>query len=227
MLSRLEALKKSFLFSFVDRESVQKIASISHLKTFRKNDCIFHEGDSALGFYIVVKGRIKIYKLSFAGAEHILHLVGEGASFAEAVVFGHLDRYPAFAQALSDTKVLFIPKKDFLSLMRSDFGLTLSILSSMSEKLKYFNILVEELSLKSADSRLAKYLLDLALKKKADFFNLDVKKVELAKKLGIVPETLSRTFARLRTKRIIRISRQLVTLLNKEALHSISSGEKA
>ncbi|HAJ57831.1 MAG TPA: hypothetical protein DCL35_08765 [Candidatus Omnitrophica bacterium] len=226
MFSVAEALKKSFLFSFIDPSSVHKIAAISRLKAFQKNDIIFQDGDAASGFYIVARGMVKVYKLSFAGAEHILHMVGDGGSFAEAVVLGRLDRYPAFAEAALDSELLFIPKKDFLGLMRSDFGLTLSILSSMSEKLKYFNALVEGLSLQDADSRLAKYLLDLSIKNKSDSFALDVKKVDLAKKLGIVPETLSRIFNRFKTRRIIRLTKAQVTILNKGSLHAISSGEK-
>lgn len=223
---RQAALKKSDLFSRVDTQSLQKISAISRFKNFSKKETIFQEGDPALGFFIVAQGKVKITKLSFMGAEHILHLVGHGGSFAEAVVFGRLEHYPAYAEALSATRVLFIPKNDFLGLMRSDFGLTLAVLSSLSEKLKTFNVLIEELSLKDADSRLAKYLLDLALQRKSDSFVLDVKKTELAKKLGIAPETLSRLLRRFKIRRIIRLSNDAVALLKKDILRAISSGEK-
>ncbi len=221
------ALRHSFLFSSLNDDSIHKIVKIAHLKNYHKNEIVFQEGDPALGFYIVGKGRIKIYKLSVEGAEHILHLVGDGGSFAEAVVFGRLNHYPAFAEAVSDSQAVFINKKEFLSLMKSDFDLTLSVLSSMSEKLKYFNTLVEELSLKSADSRLSKYLLDLSVKNKSDSFRLDARKSELAKRLGIVPETLSRILRRLKNKRVIRIAQDKITLLDKKILFSLSCGEKS
>lgn len=227
MVDRLDALKRSFLFSYCNPQSISKISRITHLKSYQKNDVVFQEGDPALGFYLVASGRVKVYKLSFSGDEHILHVVSEGGSFAEAVVFSPMDRYPAFAEALSEARLLFIPKREFLDLMRNDFTLTLSVFSSMSEKLRSFNTLVEELSLKSADSRLAKYLLDLAMKKKSDMFSLDIKKVELSKRLGIAPETLSRLLRRFKSRRILAMSGHEIRLLNKESLRLISSGEKA
>lgn len=224
---KLQALRKSFLFSDIDPQSLPKISRISYLKRFHRNELIFQEGELASGFFIVAKGMVKIYKLSFSGGEHILHFIGEGGLFAEAVVFGRLTHYPAFAEAMQETEVFYIPKKDFLSLMKSDFSLTLSVLSSMSEKLKYFNALIEELSLKSADARVAKYLLDFSFKKKSDSFVLDVQKLELAKKLGMAAETLSRIFRRLKNEHILRLNKNQVVLLNKEKLQVISSGEKA
>jgi CRP/FNR family transcriptional regulator len=226
MKNKIQALRQCPLFSYISKESFDKISGIARFKGFCKNDSIFQEGDDALGFFVVIKGKVKVYKLSVSGAEHILHVVHEGGSIAEAVVFGNMTRYPAFAEALGETEVLFIPKKDFLSLMRSDFSLTLSVLGSMSEKLRYFNALIEELSLKGADARLAKYLLDLSLKRKSESFSLDVKKVELAKRLGIAPETLSRNFKKLVKKHLLRVSRDQITLLDKETLQDISSGEK-
>lgn len=225
MKNKIQALRQCLLFSYISRESFDKISSLARFRDFRRNDQIFQEGDDALGFFIVAKGKVKVYKLSVSGAEHILHIVQEGGSIAEAVVFGNMTRYPAFAEALAETEVLFIPKKDFLSLMRSDFSLTLSVLGSMSEKLRYFNALIEELSLKGADARIAKYLLNLSFKKKSGSFSLDVKKVELAKRLGIAPETLSRNFKKLAKKHILRVSRDHITLLDKIALQDISGGE--
>jgi CRP/FNR family transcriptional regulator len=226
MSDRTDALKKSHLFSCLDVAGLAKIAAISHFKDFPKKETIFREGAPALGFFIVARGKVKVVKLSLSGAERILHLVGEGGSFAEAVVFGRLERYPAYAEALSSARVLFIPKKDFLDLMKSDFSLTLAVVSSLSEKLKAFNDLVEELSLKDAPSRLAKYFLDLAFKEQDDSFALEIKKTELAKKLGIVPETLSRLLRRFKSKRLIRCSRDTVTLIKKDILQGVASGEK-
>lgn len=224
--SRLHALRHSFLFSSVDPQNLSKIASITLVRSFDKHEQIFREGEAASGFFIVAKGKVKVYKLSLSGGEHILHIINEGASFAEAVVFGSLKQYPAFAEALEKTETLFIPKNDFLNAMKSDFTLTQAVMASLAEKLRYFNTLVEELSLKEADARIAKYLLDISFKKNSDSFVLDIKKVELAKKLGIAQETLSRIFKRFRKQRIITLQKARFTLVGKTRLTKIASGEK-
>jgi CRP/FNR family transcriptional regulator len=224
--SRLHALRHSFLFSSIDQQNLSKIARIILVKSFDKRELIFKEGDVASGFFVVAKGKVKIYKLALNGGEHILHIINEGGSFAEAVVFGSLKQYPAFAEALEKTQILFVPKNDFLSAMKADFTLTQAVMASLAEKLRYFNELVEELSLKEADARIAKYLLDISFKKNSNSFILDIKKVELAKKLGIAPETLSRIFRRFKERRIITLQKTQFTLVSKDRLTKIASGDK-
>lgn len=226
MVNKRDVLHNSALFSSLSPQALSKISLFCLTKTFEKDDTIFYEGDQAYGFFILAKGKVKVYKLSSKGDEHIIHLVKEGGSIAEAVAFGNMNRYPAYAQALEDSELIFIPKKEFLSVIKSDFSLTLSVLSSLSERLRYFNSLVEELSLKEADARLAKYLLDLSLRKKSDLLVLDDKKVELARRLGIAPETLSRLFKKFTLNRIIRISKNNIQLFNKQCLIRLASGEK-
>jgi CRP/FNR family transcriptional regulator len=217
-------LRRSFLFSSVSADALSRFASLARGHVFAKGDMIFEEGAAADGFYIVAAGRVKIFKLSASGDEHILHLVTDGGCFAEAVVFGRLKQYPAFAQALTQTYALFILRDGFLSLMRSDFSLVLSVFGSMSEKLRYFNGLIEELSLKEADARLAKYLLDLSMKSHGRIVTLDTRKVELARRLGIAPETLSRLFAKFKKRRILGLQGLRVTLMDVDQLRRLSSG---
>jgi len=224
--SRLHALRHSFLFSTIDPQNLSKIARIVSVRSFDKRELIFQEGEEASGFFVVAKGKVKIYKLALNGDEHILHIINEGGSFAEAVVFGSLKQYPAFAEALEKTEILFVPKNDFLSAMKYDFTLTQAVMVSLAEKLRYFNTLVEELSLKEADARIAKYLLDISFKKNIGSFILDIKKVELAKKLGIAPETLSRIFKRFKKQRIITLQKARFTLVDKDRLIKIASGAK-
>lgn len=223
--SKIQSLRETALFSCADQHGLELIERIAVEKNFRPHGVIFAEGAEARGFYIVLKGKVKVYKLSSAGSERILHIIAQGETLAEAVVFGGISKYPAFAEALAESTLLWVPKEPFLQLMKSDFSLTLSVLSSLTAKLKYFNRLVEELSLKSADARVAKYFLDLAVRAQSDSFSLDLKKNQLAQRLGIVPETLSRIFKKFKSRRWVRMADQQVTLLNKNSLLRISCGD--
>jgi len=213
------------LFCRIDPLYLGAIRNFSILHKFAAGEAVFREGEPAAGFFVVLKGKIKVYKLSVSGAEKILHIISEGGSVAEAVLFRGIERYPAFAEALEDAELLYVPSKDFLDLMKRHFDLVLSVLASLSEKLRFFNTLIEDLSLKSASARLAKYLLDMAVSAGGDCFELDTKKNDLARRLGIVPETFSRLIRRMSQQHILRVQKKQIRLLNRRKLERLSSGE--
>jgi CRP/FNR family transcriptional regulator, dissimilatory nitrate respiration regulator len=106
------SLAHTFLFnSFSDKEIDILIAATS-LKKVHKGDQIFSEGLEATAFFIVVSGKVKIYKLSPDGKEYTLHIHGPGDPFAEAAIFDSLT-YPASCVALENTTLLRISKEDY------------------------------------------------------------------------------------------------------------------
>lgn len=224
------ALKNCRLFSGLDSDSLQRVASLGRLKRFRKGELIFSEGEPATGFYVVVSGKVKIYKLSRDGREQILHVVGQGETFAEAALFSG-ESYPAFAEGLTDCQTVFLGKEGFFDLIRRDPQLAMNIIATLSTLLRRFNKMIEELSLKEISARLAKYLLDELLKSGVPSatgveIHLDVTKSQLAAALGTVSETLSRTLKKLKEREIIDVSGKCITILNDQALREISAGLK-
>jgi len=226
MKDKAAILRRCALFARLSPKALAACASLATVRRFEKGEDVFEEGAPARGFYVVADGRVKVYKLSAAGEEHILHIVEAGGAFAEAVVFGPVMSYPAFAEAIIPAYCVFIPKDPFLELLRSDFSLTLSVLASLNERLRAFTVLIEELSLKDADARLARYLLDCGTRAGSPSFVLSVRKVELARRLGVAPETLSRVFGRFRKRRLLRMSGAGVTLRDRGALARVASGRQ-
>ncbi|MFB3919155.1 hypothetical protein BU251_06250 [Candidatus Velamenicoccus archaeovorus] len=219
------SLHRCFLFCRIDPRYLGAIRNFSIRRKFAAGETVFREGEPAAGFFVVLNGRVKVYKLSVSGEERILHVISEGGSVAEAVLVGGIERYPAFAETLTDSELLYVPKRQFLDLMRRHFDLSLSVLASLSEKLRFFNSLIEELSLKSASSRMAKYFLDTAVQRNSDQFELDIRKNELAARLGIVPETFSRIARKMSLRRILQLRKKHVRLLDRSKLERLSSGE--
>jgi CRP-like cAMP-binding protein len=223
-------LKKSCLFGSLPEKDLDQIKKIAHCKEYLKSDNIFEEGGKARGFYIVISGKVKVYKLSADGREQILHFISEGDSFGDAVVF-HGKTYPAYAQALSDTKLVFIEKKGFVNLIREHPDISLKIMASLSAMLRDFSRLVEDLSLKEVSSRLAGYLVEQAEKRGKETLEgkrlmLDLNKTQLAFRLGTIPETLSRSFGKFKEQGIIRMDRNHIVILNEQALARIARGIK-
>ncbi|MGC9022783.1 MAG: Crp/Fnr family transcriptional regulator, partial [Dissulfurimicrobium sp.] len=174
--------------------------------------------------YAVFSGRVKIFKLSPDGKEQILHVFGPGEPFGEVAVFEGIN-FPAYAQAMDDVTAIFIPKERFVELIARDPALTLNMLSVLSVRLKKFTHLIEDLSLKDTPGRLAKYILLLSDKGHgSDKIRLDITKNQLAGLLGTIPETLSRIFARLSGRGLIRMEGADITILDRRGLEDLAQG---
>ena len=222
------SLKKCPLFSGLEDGEIAELGGISISKRYPKGALIFSEDEEAKGFFVVISGKVKIYKLSPEGKEQILHIISPGETFAEAALFTG-STYPAFAESLAQTQVLYFSKESFLNLIRKNPQISLNMIASLSHWLRKFVSLVEELSLKDVSARLSKYLIDLSARsgrssERGVEFELDINKSQLASQLGTISETLSRALKKLRDRRIIKVEGKKITILQKEALEDISSG---
>ncbi len=226
----INILKQCPLFAGLKEEDLRKIKSISIPKKIVKKELIFAEGETAKGFYVILSGKVKLYKISPEGKEQILHIVSAPDAFAEAALFLE-GTYPAYAEALSDGQLLFIPARDFTQMIERNPKLSINMIISLSHFLKKFTALIEELSLKEVSSRVAKYLLDLSLKAEREgkdpmWVEFDMSKSQLASRLGTISETLSRTLGKLKTKEIIDVKKHRVKILNRKSLEELASGLK-
>ena len=223
-------VRDCYLFSGLNEEEFQGVGRITTFHSLKKNDSVFFEGDKAEGFFFLCQGRVKLFKTSIEGKEQLLHIVYPGETFAEAAMFeGNI--YPATAQVMDDSDLLFIDKKGFLSLLKRHPEIGLRMLGNISRYLHHFTRLVEDLSLKEVSSRLAKYFLDVMDRdgiplENGVALNLDIDRSDLAARLGTVRETLSRTLRTFRDKGVIEVRGKKILILDKDALGKISEGAK-
>ncbi|MCF6290445.1 MAG: Crp/Fnr family transcriptional regulator [Desulfobacterales bacterium] len=221
----IQHLNAISLFNGLTKDQYNDLAMILTDQEFNRGQTIFNEGDDGVGFYVIVTGRVKIYKVSPDGKEQILHILGPGDPFAEVAVFSS-NRYPAHAEALRKSRLLFFPKDSFLKLVRDTPSLSLNMLASMSMRLKRFSHMIEALSLKEVPGRLAAHILYLREKRQgAPEVELDMAKAQLASLLGTIPETLSRILAKMSKQELIRINGPKITILDPEGLAALAEGE--
>ncbi|MHB8910517.1 MAG: Crp/Fnr family transcriptional regulator [Syntrophales bacterium] len=209
------------LFAGLSRAQYEALARIGVRRSWRKGERIFSEGDEGTGFYVVVAGRVKIFKVSTDGKEQILHLFGPGESFGEVSVFTG-QGFPADAVAAAQTTLLFFPRVAFSALIQRDPALALNMLAQLSRRLMQFAGLIEDLSLKEVPGRLAKYLLYLSDKDGEGGVELDVSKGQLASLLGTIPETLSRILAKMNRRGLIRSRGAQIRIIDRRALEEIA-----
>lgn len=223
-------LKRCPLFAGLKDEDLKRVRAIATLKQVRKKEVLFSDGEETKGFYVILSGKVKLYKISPDGKEQILHVVSAPDAFAEAALFLE-GTYPAFAETLTDCQLLFVPKRNFTQWLEKNPQLSINMIVSLSHHLRHFASLIEELSLKEVSSRIAKYLLDLSLKSSKEGKNpgeveLDLSKTQLALKLGTISETLSRTLGKMKNKGIIDVKKNRIRILDHKLLEELASGLK-
>ncbi len=206
------------LFSGLSDPQLEALARIARVKSVARGETIFFEGEQANGFYMVARGKVKIFKMSLGGREQILHIFGVGEPFGEVPVF-HGNPFPASASTLEASEVLFFPRSEFVELVTTNTSLALSMLAMLSMRLRRFATQVENLTLKEVPGRLASYLLYLVEEQgREDQVILDVPKGQLANLLGSTPETLSRIFAKMKEEGLIQVQGKTIQLLDLEGL---------
>ena len=214
------------LFKGLSDQQLDEISTISISRNYRRGESIFMEGDAADGFYIVADGQVKIFKTSLEGKEQILHIYGPGNPFGEVPVFSG-SRFPANAQALVKSQILFLPRKAFVRLIADHPSLSMNMLGELSMRLRQFTVQIENLSLKEVPSRLASYLTVLAKEQEpGDRVTLTISKGQLASLLGTIPETLSRIFAKMTAQKLIRVEGKEIYLLDRTGLEDLATAGK-
>jgi CRP/FNR family transcriptional regulator len=221
----LDFLAELDLFKDLPDSQLRAIGTIAKPLKYDRGDPIFLEGDRCLGFFLVQSGRVKVYKMSADGKEQILHWFEEGDRFAEVPAFDG-GYYPASASALEKTQLLLIPNQALLALVEQYPSLAFHLLASLSRHLRRFANLIDTLSLKDVSSRLAGYLLELSDRQGSDRLELDLAKGQLAAFLGTIPETLSRTFAKLTQANLIEIEARQIEIRDRDSLQRLAEGDK-
>ena len=214
------------LFSELSIEQLRKISSFSKIKKFKKNEIIFREDDFYLGFYILLKGTVKIFKVSPKGKESVLHIIKPLNAFADIPLFDG-GNYPVNAVAVEESIALLIPKDKFLALLKSDSDMSLKMLSGFAKRLKSLITQVENLNSSEVPVRLAKYLLNEIKTSGAErlpepFIKLSIPKTTLAAFIGTITETLSRTFKKLQDDKIIRVVGKKIFISDYERLKKLA-----
>jgi CRP/FNR family transcriptional regulator, dissimilatory nitrate respiration regulator len=216
-------LRSCQLFAGLPPEDVRNIAAITMVKSLAKDEYLFHEGDVAVGFYIVQRGSINVHRVSAAGKEQIIHVFRSGESFAEATLA--TDRgYPADARALESSQVLLVQKSGILTLLRRQPELALRMLGAMSSHLRVLVGQLEDLTLKDVETRFMNWLVKRCPDRRSEQpvpIELKTTKRVLAAELGTVSETFSRTLAKFRSEKLLAVKGKTLTVLSPARLDAL------
>ena len=194
----LKAAAQTAVLCGLDPRTVQALLAPATVVELEPGDALFRQGEPATAFFIVVAGWVKLYRMTPAGDEAVLHVLTKGESIAEAVAFAG-GCYPATASAATDSRVVLIPAHHVMNCIREMPDIAIPMIASTSQHLHRLVQRVEQLSAQSGLQRVAEFLAALCPNINGSCrISLPYDKSLIAGRLGLKPESLSRVFAKLR-----------------------------
>ncbi|HHJ16515.1 MAG TPA: fumarate/nitrate reduction transcriptional regulator Fnr [Gammaproteobacteria bacterium] len=225
------SLKEICLPVGIGQEDLDRLdAIIDRKRPLARGDHLFRVGDGFQSIYAVRSGSLKTYTTSQDGQEQVMgfQLPGELVGL-DAIAE---DSHPLAAKALETTSVCEIPFTDLESLSGQIGGLQRQLLRVMSQEIRDDEHNMVILGQKSAEQRLAAFLISLSNRFRrrgfsATQFNLSMSRSDIGNYLGLALETVSRLFTRFQNEGLLRVDRKHIELLDREKLCTYSGAQCA
>jgi len=217
----IQNLKRHQLFSKLTDLQINRVSQFSQLQHLDDGQVLFHQQDKVTAFYLVLTGKIKLFRISPDGQEKIIEIVKPNQVFAEALVFTSQTDYPVSSSALTEATVISINATNFHEMLWDSTGTCLLLLGDMSLRLRGLINEIDKLTLHNGTCRVASYLLQEVTDKQNEVV-LDVAKNIIAARISIKPETFSRIIKNLKDKNILSIQGNSITIHDMNTLKEMS-----
>lgn len=202
------ALSVNPFFSALGPEAIAQIAALCTSRTLQDGETLFLKGDPGDALYGVRRGQIAITTTTDSGRQLTLNILGPGDVFGEIAL---LDGHPRSADALASgpVELFVIRRSDFQNMLRQQPEITTKIIELLCERLRASSERLEEASLLSLKSRLARRLLKLA-----DDFGEEIviTQEDLSVLAGAGRETVNRQLQKWQRSGIVRLGRGRVII---------------
>jgi CRP/FNR family transcriptional regulator, cyclic AMP receptor protein len=223
-LSPKQALKATPLFAALDEAELDSLTARSGSRLYAAGELLFSEGEPCQGLYIVMAGRVRVFKTSASGREQVLTVEGPGGSIAELPVFDG-GPYPASASAVEKSEFLFVSRNDLRAICLQHPEVSLKLLQVVGARLRRRVGIIEELSFTTVRHRLISWLLRQAKSEgrqteRGIVLTLTASHQELASHIGTVRELVSRNLARLQAQSFIEMNGREITIVDLAGLEA-------
>ncbi len=213
--SEIEVVRSVPYFAHLDETALKAVAQGAISRQYGAGEIIFLEGDPCAGLCIVEKGRVKLYKVSPEGREQVVKWLGPGEFFNEVAVLDGGPN-PVSAMAVLKSTLRVIGRDTMLDLLTRHPAIAVGVIEHLAARARHLLSLVEDLSLRSVSSRVAKLLVSEAAA--SDRARRQLTQQQMAAQLGTVREMVSRALHSFEEERLIRFDRHRIVILDREGL---------
>lgn len=207
----------------LDNQALEEFSALSKTKSFEDGQLIFSEGKTNEYIGSITQGIVKIYKLLDDGRQQIVSLGFPGDMMGNMIDA----EYKYFAESVGETKICFYQVSRINGFADSNPEIYRSIMAKTTEQLSHAREWLLLLGRKTAQEKIASFLLLLAShhtgRSENQAFKVPLKRQEIADFLGLTIETVSRHFSNLKSKQIIReYAGHMLAITNEAALRDIA-----
>lgn len=212
-----QIVRSTPLFGAMPQDVALLLIGNQTVRSYPKGTGLFRQGETAVGFFVVLEGWVKLFRLTPDGTETVVGIIKRGETFAEAVIFLG-GRYPVSAEAVSDARLLRVDGDVLRRTIREQPEIALSMLASASFHLKSLVEQIEQIKSLSAPQRIADFLVQLCpVREGGCIIDLPYEKALIAGRLGMKPESLSRALGKLRPLGV-NVDREQVAIVDVDLL---------
>jgi CRP/FNR family transcriptional regulator, anaerobic regulatory protein len=201
--------KRVSIFSILQEDQIDEVVSKIVTRNYKKGQIIFFEGDVADKLYIISQGKIKVFKYTKEGKEQILYILSSGDFIGDLSLLKK-GKFDFNAEALEDTAICTLAKEDFDYIVTTNPKITLKILEDVHDRLISLENLVQSLSTKDVEARIAALLLSFIKNfgsetEEGILVDLPLNREEMGNYIGITRETISRKLTSMQDEGIIEL----------------------
>lgn len=214
------ALSQVSFFTALSAETQADLLAAATLKHFKAGQVIYVEGEPATHVYLLERGWVKSTRMTLEGREQGLLFLRPVEIFGDIAVFTERP-YPGTVSALEEVDAWAVPAKQTLALVNEHPDLALAVIRRLSDRVLHYVGLVEDLSLRSVEARLAHTLLRYAELRdgqlrvpRRGWTTFD----EMAVRLGTVRDVLSRAMKALEAEGLLRVEKHAIVLTDPKGL---------
>lgn len=227
MLETHDFLKYVPIFSELDENALDQIATIGTRKNFKKDAVVLFEHESGSALFIIIEGKVKISRVSDDGKEVILTILSDCDFFGEMAILDGMTR-SANVTAMEDSEVFIIQRTEFINLLKTHPEVSIALLQELTQRLRSADMKIKSLSLKDAEGKVATVILQLADDVgKIKQGTVEIEKLpfqhDLANMAGTSRETISRTLHSFAKKGLVELDGSKLRILNYEKFKELFS----
>ncbi|MBT4512817.1 MAG: Crp/Fnr family transcriptional regulator [Chloroflexi bacterium] len=221
-----DTLSRSEFLAGISKHEHTNILGRGKRIKLNKGKILFREGDPAIRIYIVLKGRLKLYKLHEQGKEAIIRYINCDELTAAIAVFKN-KAYPVTAETVGEVEVIGWDKATMHKLMLEYAPIAINMLNAAISRIDDLQTRYLELCTEQVEQRVGRSLLRIMKqsgRKTKDGILIDFKlsRQDLADYTGTTLFTVSRILSNWEKTGWIKSGRERITITDPHALVSFS-----
>lgn len=219
-LSAGRILKTVSYFAGLDQSTINQLARAAIQREYHADQVVLLEGEPCAGLYIIESGWLKAIKIGLDGREQVLQMLKAGDAFNLIGVFSDAPNQ-ATVVALEISRLWLVPRQVLLQLIEEQPAFARQVVKDMAQRVMHLIRMVEDLSLRSVEARLARLLLEQAnegLIRRQRWAT----QAAIAARLGTVPDVVNRTLRKMSEEGVICVDRHQIKILDPDALKRVA-----